>query len=220
VGLRGLLALAYGVERYQVIGPDWLDSERYDVNATIRPGAAKEEVNAMLRNLLAERFHLSLHHETRDMPVYELTIGKGGPKGLKASVEDPSPLPATPEPLQKDKNGLPQLAPGRPSILITSQKGVVRLTVRTSTLAAFANFLTNSQLRLPVVDKTGLTGAYDFVLDFAPELPPSPNGQQPQADAPGIVLALGDQIGLRLEQRKGPVDVLVVDHADKIPAEN
>jgi uncharacterized protein (TIGR03435 family) len=238
VGLRGLLTLAYGVQRDQVIGPDWLDSERYDVNAIIRPGATKEEVNAMLRKLLAERFHISLHHETRDMPVYELTVGKSGPKGLRASVEDPSPLPMTPEPLRSDKNGLPQLPRGRPSILIASQGGVAHLTASTQSLAEFAKFLTN-QLRVLVIDKTGLMGAYDFVLDFVPEVqvagvgpmpqPPSAAGVPgsagaagvpPQDDGPSIYVALPDQLGLRLEQKKGPVDVLVVDHADKVPTEN
>jgi uncharacterized protein (TIGR03435 family) len=227
VGLRGLLTLAYGVQRYQVIGPDWLDSERYDVNATIRPGATKEEANAMVRKLLAERFRVSLLHETRDMPVYELTVGKSGPKGLRASVEDASPLAVTPKPLQSDKNGLPPLAPGRPSILMTMQGMVVHLTASTQTFAAFAGFLTNSgQLQIPVVDKTGLLGSYDFVLDFVPDLVaqqgqvPGAAGVPSQADGPSIYVALQEQLGLRLEQKKGPVDVLVVDHADKVPVEN
>jgi uncharacterized protein (TIGR03435 family) len=212
-----LLALAYGVERYQVIGPDWLDSQRFDITATILRGATKDEVNAMLRHLLAERFRVSLHHETRDLPVYELTVGTRGPKGLRASVEDPSPLPVTPEPSQSAKNGLPQLAPGRPSIPITSQEGVAHLTVRTQTFAAFAKFLTN-QLRVPVVDKTGLTGAYDFILDFTPEVQGA--SVPSQDNGPSIYAALEEQLGLRLEQKKAPVDVLVVDHADKVPAVN
>jgi uncharacterized protein (TIGR03435 family) len=227
VGLRGLLTLAYGLRRYQVVGPDWLDSERFDVIATIRPGATKEEVNAMVRNLLAERFHISLHRETRDMEVYELTVGKSGPKGLKASVEDPSPIQLSPEPLQNDKNGLPQIAPGRPWMLLTMQGMAVHVTARVQTLAAFAGFLTNSvQLRLPVVDKTGLMGAYDFVLDFVPEAQPSPvdvpgtTGLPSQGGGPDIFAALQEQLGLRLEQKKGPVEVLVVDHADRTPAAN
>lgn len=230
VGLRGLLTLAYGLRRDQVIGPDWLDSERFEIIATIRPDATKEEVNAMVRNLLAERFHISLHRETRDKAVYELTVGKGGPKGLKASVEDPSPVPVTPTPLQSDKNGLPQLAPGRPSMLLTMQGMAVHVTAKVQTLAAFAGFLTNSlQLRVPVVDKTGLMGAYDFVLDFVPEAQASPvdvpggTGAAAlpfQGGGPDIFAALQEQLGLRLAQKKGPVEVLVVDHADRTPAAN
>jgi uncharacterized protein (TIGR03435 family) len=230
VGVRGLLTLAYGLRRDQVIGPDWLDSERFEIIATIRPGATKEEVNAMVRNLVTERFHIALHHETRDMMVYELTVGKSGPKGLKASVEDPSPIQLSPEPLQRDKNGLPQVAPGRPWMLLTMQGMAVHVTARVKTLAAFADFLTNSvQLRFPVVDKTGLMGAYDFVLDFVPEAPPSPldvpggpgiTGLPSQGGGPDIFAALQEQLGLRLEQKKGPVEVLVVDHADRTPAAN
>src|SRR5271165_4935802 len=87
LGLKGLLTSAYRVQPYQVIGPDWLDTERFDITATIPQGATKDDADVMLQNLLAERFHLTLHHGIRELPLYELTVGKGGPK-MKPSVED------------------------------------------------------------------------------------------------------------------------------------
>lgn len=225
-GLRGLLVSAYGVQRYQVIGPDWLDSERFEIAATIRPGATKDEVNAMLRNLLTDRFHVSLHHETRDLPVYELTVAKTGAK-LKASVA--ASLPATPEPVRLDKNGAPQFPPGAPSMFFSMRGTTVHLTASTQSISSLASFLFNSELRVPVIDKTGITGSYDFTLDFVPEpQPPSVDvsggtggtGLPSQSGGPDIFVALQEQLGLRLEQKKGPVDVLVVDHADKVPVGN
>ena len=94
---------AYDVKPYQVSGPDWLDTERYDIAAKVPAGATKEQVNAMWQSLLAERFGVTLHHESKEFQVEELVIGRGGHK-LKESAEDPAaPLP--PGPPQMDKNG-------------------------------------------------------------------------------------------------------------------
>jgi len=243
--LKGLLTTAYGVQPYQVIGPDSLDTarfadtDRYDIAATIPEGATKDDVKLMLQNLLAERFHLTLHHETRELPLYELTVGKSGPK-MKPSAEDPNAAPQAPGPLTKGKDGIPQLPPGRRGMMLMVQRGGYHLAANVQTLPMFAQILSN-QLHSPVVDKTGLTGTYDFELDFALDpgqdssplgaLPPPPPGppaaEVPLAgrvpapdDAPGIFAAVQDQLGLRLEKKKGPVDVLVIDHADKTPTEN
>ena len=110
-------------------------------------------------------------------------------------------------------------------MVMTMQGTVVHLTARTQSLEAIAKFLTG-QLRVPVIDKTGLMGTYDFGLDFAPEVqvgsagPAGAAGVPPQDDGPSIYVALERQLGLRLEQKKSPVDVVVVDDADKVPVEN
>jgi len=242
LGLKGLLTTAYAVQPYQVIGPDWLDIERFDIAATIPEGATKDDVKLMLQNLLAERFHLTLHHESRELPLYELTVAKNGPK-MKPSVEDPNPAPEQRVPLPTGKDGLPQLQPGRRGMMMMSRPGGAHMAANLQTLAMFAQIL-SSQLRSPVVDKTGLTGTYDFVLDFTldrfqgfdglggpppPPPPPAagasaapgaPLAAPPQDEAPSIFVALQEQLGLRLEKKKGPVDVLVIDHADKVPTEN
>jgi uncharacterized protein (TIGR03435 family) len=242
LGLNGLLTTAYGVQPYQVIGPDWLATERFDVTATIPEGATKDDVKLMLQNLLVDRFHLTLHHETRELPLYELTVGKGGPK-MKPSVEDTSAQPGGPSPPPTFKDGVPQLPAGHRAMMLLVRPGGLHMVANVQTLAMFAQNLSN-QLRSPVVDKTGLAGTYDFVLDFTldryqgfdglggvPPPPPPPAGgatgtpvaplvAPPQDEAPSIFVALQEQLGLRLEKKKGPVDVLVIDHADKMPTEN
>jgi uncharacterized protein (TIGR03435 family) len=220
LGLKGLLTTAYAVQPYQVIGPDWLDTERFDVTATIHEGATKDDVNLMLQSLLAERFHLTLHHETREFPLYELTVGKNGPK-MKPSVEDTSAPAGAPAPLPRmGKDGVPQLPTGRRAMFLMIRPGGAHMVANVQTLAMFAQILGN-QLRSPVVDKTGLTGTYDYVLDFAlepgqsspfggplPPPPPQPAGATgtpgaplaapPQDEAPSIFVAVQEQLGLRL----------------------
>ena len=87
VSLKQVLTNAYGIKSYQVSGPKWLDSERFDIVAKIAMGATKEQFQMMLQNLLAERFKLAVHHETKELPIYALVVGKGGPK-LKETVDD------------------------------------------------------------------------------------------------------------------------------------
>jgi uncharacterized protein (TIGR03435 family) len=239
VSLMNLLIRAYDVQPFQVTGPSWLDAERYDVVAKVPPGTTKEQFRTMLQNLLAERFHVALHHESKEVQGYELVAGKNGPK-LKPSedVVDSSvpagPPPGPPGPPKTDARGFPQLE--RPGLImmmrIVDKAPIAHLTARAQPLSALVQMLSN-QLHRPVVDKTGLTGKYDFTLEFTPEGggfgpgpggPPAPSAQGP-LDAlvnsgPTMQSAVQEQLGLKLEPKKAPLDMLIVDRADKVPTEN
>lgn len=236
--LKDLISSAYGVKSFQVSGPGWMDTERFDIDAKIPEGTTKEQFNVMMQNLLAERFKLAVHREKKDFPLYELTIAKGGPK-LKPSTEDPSavagPPPPGPPPIGKD--GFPQLPAGRPALMMNFMPNAHRrLMAMVQPVSALADMLSNL-MDGPVIDKTGLTGKFDFTLEFVPEPgfgagpfgapPPPPNadpGQPAGLDAAdqlsGLFTALQEQLGLKLERKKGPLDVWVVDRAEKVPAEN
>jgi uncharacterized protein (TIGR03435 family) len=252
VTVKNVLMNAYGVKGFQISGPSWLDSERYDIVAKLPRGATKAEFMAMLQNLLAERFKLTLHREKKDLPMYVLVVGKNGPK-LKESVDDAAPkegdVPKSDGPaaamgkIAIGKDGFPVLPPGsggRGATAMMLMNGNARMTANRQSMAGLAEML-SGQLDLPVVDMTGLTGNYDFTLYFAPEglvgmrlpgglPPPPPPGEggpgMPMASAPdaqsnpSLFAALQEQLGLKLEQRKGPVDLLVIDHLEKAPVEN
>lgn len=248
VSLKILLTRAYAVKGYQISGPNWLDSERFDIVAKVPPGATKEEFLVMLQNLLAERFKLTLHREKKELPMYALMVGKNGPK-LKESVDDPNakdveaPLPPPPPGgrLPMGKDGFPQLPPGaagRGGMMMMFMNGRARMMANKRTMPEFADMLAQ-QLDRPVLDMTELKGKYDFKLDFDPEGmgpmgrggfvvgPGGPGGPgeggAPAASAPegvNIFAAVQEQLGLKLDQRKGPVDLLVIDHLEKVPTEN
>jgi uncharacterized protein (TIGR03435 family) len=242
LSLKTLLMTGYDLKDEQISGPAWLDTERYDIVATVRPDATKEQAKQMLKNLLTERFKLSLRRETKDLPFYELAVAKGGLR-IHESVEIPDAIkddePRSPGPLP-NKDGVPQLPAGRRGMMMSIISGRLRLSGRSVPISELVNMLGNQSGR-PIIDKTGLTGKYDFDLEFAPEgtigwmglpLPPPPPGGQPgvvagpnpadsQADpAPALVTAMQDQLGLRLDPKKGPLEILVIDSAEKIPTEN
>jgi uncharacterized protein (TIGR03435 family) len=256
VTVKNVLMNAYGVKGFQISGPGWLDSERYDIVAKVPRGATKAEFMVMLQNLLAERFKLTLHREKKDLPMYALVVGKNGPK-LKESVEEPAPKdgdaakaggPGGDRPwaaaamgrLTVGRDGFPVL-PGRNATAMMLTSAGFRMSANRQSMAGLAEMLSN-QLDLPVVDMTGLKGNYDFTLSFAPEglggmrlgappplaaPPPGEGGEgMPAAStpdgqsAPNLFAALQEQLGLKLEQRKGPVDLLVIDHLEKAPVEN
>jgi uncharacterized protein (TIGR03435 family) len=234
--LMMLLTEAYGVQRNQISGPHLLDSEHFDIAAKVPPGTTKEQFRQMIQSLLAERFHLKLHRETKEMPIYELEVAKGGPK-LKESAAAPpdSASPAPGQPLRSDKDGYPMLPHGRGSIMAMAP-GRARLQGEQETMDQLAARL-SMMVGRTVKNGTGLTGKYDFVLSFAPDLsmmnigmpkpPPDADGRGPgpaapssDDSAPSIFTALQEQLGLKLEQKKGPVDLLVIDHVEKTPVEN
>ena len=195
---RMLLTQAYDVHEYQISGPAWLDSERYDIVAKVPKGATKEQFRLMLEDLLANRFHLTLHHETKDLPRFELVVAKGGPKMKEAApplAENesappdgpgappppgagfgpaPGPRPSgvgagRPQMMELGKDGFPKLPPGagRNGIIIMMMPGRARLFSNAQPVLQLARTL-SSQLGRPVIDKTGLTGVYDFTVDFDP----------------------------------------------------
>jgi uncharacterized protein (TIGR03435 family) len=218
--LKNILLRAYGVDSYQLSGPGWLDQERYDILAKIPSGTTEEQFNAMLRNLLTERFNLTSHHETRELRVYELVVGKNGLKMKEAELNISSePVPK----IGADKNGCPELPPGHPLMAgRVTDRGSICWTARMKSIGELATFLAGPPLRDRVVDKTGLAGKYDFTLEYSQQRKSSPGTDSLGAvvDAgPNIVDAV-HQLGLKLESRNAPVDVLVIDHIDKVPTEN
>jgi uncharacterized protein (TIGR03435 family) len=248
VSLSDLIQNAYDVKNYQISGPGWLESVRFDIEAKVPAGTTKAQSKAMLQNLLAERFKLVLHHSTKEGSIYALMVAKNGPK-LKESVDDPNAAPVadranTPVRVTMGKDGMPQLPPGagrRGGMMMMAPGGRMRMMVNGATIAKFIDML-GTQLDRPVVDLTGLTGKYDITLDFAPDqaamqakmaamgVGPPPGmtpdggggaGAMPDAGpAATIFSALPDQLGLRLDARKGPIDLLVIDSVQKTPTEN
>jgi uncharacterized protein (TIGR03435 family) len=239
--LKTLLTIAYDVKNYQVNGPSWLDTERYDIIAKVPDGATKEQVNMMWQNLLKERFGMVLHHESKEFQVSELVVAKGGSK-LKETALDPNAPPPPPptgplEPPKMDKNGFPEMnGPGLRMMFQNGPNGPVgHMVARAQPISGVAGLLGN-QLNRPVVDKTGLTGKYDFNLEYTPDLsglpglpppPPGLGGPAPvapstDASAPGsnLAAAIEQQLGLRLVSNKAKLDVVVVDKAEKVPTDN
>lgn len=212
--LRGLVDIAYDLKLYQYSGPDWTESAHFDVKATLPPGATKEQFQVMLQNLLKERFGLAVHREKREMPVYALVALKSGAKlkrlapGTEAPADDAN-SPGGRRPAPKDAEGFP----------IIKQRGTLsiggnRARLRGQTIDFLLRQL-SGQTHRPVLDETGLTGDFDFTLSWAPN-PDAPNA----VGIPDLYTALQQQLGLRLESKKGPVEILVVDHAEKTPAGN
>jgi len=238
--LKNIVMTAYDVQNYQVTAPDWMSNERYDIVAKVPAGATKAQVNVMWQNLLKERFGMVVHHESKEFPVDELTVAKGGLK-MKETTLPPDAEPfqpaAGPAPPQLDKNGALEMN-GTGAITLISLNAnnpTAHMTARGLTSSEIAIRLAN-MLRRPVIDKTGLTAKYDFVLEFTPDLsgfPPLPPGAPGTGPGPAgpadnnasvpatsIPAAVEKQLGLKLTPAKGKLDVVVVDRAEKIPTEN
>jgi uncharacterized protein (TIGR03435 family) len=179
---------AYNVKGYQVSGPPWIESERYDVAAKAAGAAPETQLRLMLQTLLKERFKLAFHRETKELQGYALLVAKGGHK-LRESTT----------------GGEPSMKPIRAAF-----------TGERVSMDYLANLLM-SPMRMPVVDRTGLAGRYDFTIDLGPYLQPAMSPEDMQA---AMSEGLQQQLGLRLEARKLPIEILVVDHADKTPLEN
>jgi uncharacterized protein (TIGR03435 family) len=205
--LNTLIAAAYNLNPRAISGgPAWIESDHYDILAKA-PGEVRpnlDEQMAMLRKLLADRFKLTFHREQKELSIYALTVAKSGSKVKESAVSpDDSPI-------------------GPPPLIFVVTPPAVRLPGRYATMAELASVFQRGVLDRPVVDKTGLPGRYDFDLEFTPD--ESQFGGvlgRPPGDAPlpGLFAAIQQQLGLRLEATKGPVDVLVIDGAAR-PSEN
>lgn len=228
--LRNLLYYVFDEQVYLITAPDWQTSEYYTISANVPPGTTKEQFNLMLQNLLAERFHMIAHHEVKELPGYEMVVGRSDPR-LRRSSEADTVLAE--EPLSgpllsdtKDARGYPQLARPGLTVLATrivSHIPVIHLTARARTLSELAKFLSGA-FASPIIDKTGLNGRYDFEFDYADEGQIPKNGSRDSdlmdASLQRIPDALQVQLGLKLKPSKLPLDTLVVDKIDKIPTEN
>jgi uncharacterized protein (TIGR03435 family) len=204
VPLRLVIMVAYRVKTEQISGgPSWMDTERYDINAKAERPSSVEELHTMLQNLLADRFQLRFHREKKELPMYALTVDKNGPK-LEAH--------------QAQNAGEPWIDQAVTGMLHMT------MTAKFVPMDYFAWRL-GMQLDRPVVDRTALKGGYDFVLKYTRDLPPGVppnamlNGEPIDTSGPNIFEALRQQLGLKLEPQKGPVDSMVIDHVER-PAEN
>lgn len=231
VGLtvKRLICIAYDLNDFQVLGgPNWIDSDRYDVQAT--PGSALEEQlqkmksdesslvkRQMMQALLADRFKLTLHHDTKELPIFSLVVAKGGSKLHETKPDDAN----------IDAANAPPHPPGKGWMRMSFQSTAIELTAQAMAMDGLARQLA-MQLGSTVQDHTELTGTYDFTLRFTPNdagaVVPDPGGSGASgsiADNAGtsVFAALEDQLGLKLESKKGPVDVVVVDHLEK-PSDN
>ena len=225
--LSNLVTLAYNLNRYNYSGPDWMDTERFNIIAKVPEGATKDQFRTMVENLLFDRFKMKVHRETREMAGYDLVVAKGGPKLAEAVEDPPGAAPAgTSGPLKFDSEGFPELPPGRDSTMIIAN-GRARMRRHNYTMAELASQIA-FQLAKPVNDASGLRGKYDFVLFWStggPARAPATSESgalpaPPEDTGPNLFNALQQQLGLKLEPRKVSVSVLVVDHMEKVPTEN
>jgi uncharacterized protein (TIGR03435 family) len=196
VSLRALVKKAYSVRDFQIAeAPSWFDSQRYDISAKAEGAAGDKQLELMLQSLLADRFKLKLRRETRDMQVYIITIGKSGVKLRETAPPDDG---------------------GTAGVRI---RGVGRLTGIKGTIRQLAEAL--SDLRLngstildrPVIDGTGLAGVYDFALEWTPDFGSSDGAVDRLG--PSIFTAIQEQLGLKLDRRSAPVEVLIIEHVEK-----
>ena len=180
VNLRTLVLMAYPIQPFQLSGgPPWLRWRRFDITAKASAGGHKDQTWLMLQTLLADRFQLAIHRETRELPIFEIVAAKGGIRIQPA-----------------------QRAPGAADDSIQTFAGRIKaLMVPMPDLALVLSGMSGHL----VVDRTGLKGKYDFPLEFAPE--------GADSDLPSLYTALQTQLGLRLETAKGPVEMIVIDHA-------
>jgi uncharacterized protein (TIGR03435 family) len=230
MSLPNLITMAYAIPHYRLSAPQELNMLRFNIEARMPVETTKEQFEEMLRNLLAERFGLKVHRENRPMETYELVVAKNGPKLKDAAPDKPaeesndaSRRPGPPGPPQKNAEGYPIPPPGNDSwMAMMNGKAVMRDHAQTT--ADMAERFSN-QIGKPVTDATGLKGKYDYTIYWsAAAMRPaaaSPDGHVPdEADGPTLFQAIQEQLGLKLETKKGQVEMLVVDHVDKKPTEN
>jgi len=188
---RSVVRWAYNVVDFQVTGPDWMDQQRYDIVAKTPAGASDEQLRLMMRTLLADRFKLAAHQQTREAQAWVLSVGKNGPK-FKESASD-----------------------GESSIVPDQKR--MSLAVQRTQVSQLVDFLAPI-LRAPVLDETGLKGRYDITIAVDKYIP---DHVTPITDMVSVIVnAIQQELGLKLEQKKMPVDFVVVDRAEMTPTEN
>lgn len=262
--LRDLIRTAYEVKDYQILGADSLgslmDAQRFNIRATIPPGATEKQVPEMLQTLLAERFKLAVRRETKEESVYALVVAKGGPK-LKAAEPEPktsgdaaASASEAPKPGERvlgigadqvrisgnmrDGKGITVNGGPMGQMHVSMADGKIHMEASRMTMAGLADVVTNF-VGKPVVDMTDLKGEYQVAFDLSMDdvmnvartagMPMSPraaignagNGPAVASDPSGsAIFASMQQLGLKLESRKAPVSVIVVEHFEKTPTEN
>ncbi|HWE49247.1 MAG TPA: TIGR03435 family protein [Bryobacteraceae bacterium] len=194
-----MLQVAFRIRAEQIVGiPGWLDSQRFDMQAKAEKPSTADELHVMLVNMLVDRMHLKYHREKRDMQMYALVVSKEGAKLVRRESAAGDTW--------VDLHG---------HNLQTKMQGI-------NARMDFLAFRLAEELDRPVVDMTGLKGTYDFEVNYTRELPHNfpeggkLNGEEPDTSGPALFAALKQQIGLELKAEKGPVDVIVIDGAEKL----
>jgi len=196
VSMKSAIAWAYSVKGYQVTGPGWLETERYDINGRAAGEVPEDQLRLMVQSLLAERFKLTAHREEKVLPVYALVVGKGGPKFRESETQ-----------------GEMAMQPGG--------RGKFNGTVQRISMSQAADFLSQAPLGRPVVDETGLKGRYDISIDVSAYFSNEAQMKEFQADPTQLIFAVvQEQLGLKLEPKKSPLQLVIVDGAEKVPTEN
>jgi uncharacterized protein (TIGR03435 family) len=231
LALKDYIRIAYRVKDYQVSGPDWITGERFEIDAKLPEGATREQVPDMLQSLLTDRFGLKLHRGSKEFPVYALVVASGGLK-MKELPPDPADDAAAP---------VDVVATGGPSgVTMNFGRGSTfnfadnKFEARKINMLSLADSLGRYMDR-PIVDMTGLTGKYDFTLPLTTEdyrallirsaiaagvsLPPEALRLLDGASDESLHTALRT-VGLKLEPRKAPLEVLLIDQIKKVPTEN
>jgi uncharacterized protein (TIGR03435 family) len=207
--IRQLILRAYGLWEYQFSGPAWAGSTRFDVVAKLPDGATRDQIPAMLQGLLAERFGLAVHRETKELDAWTLVVAKGGPKMMAAAPDDAGVLD-----MGRMLDGLWSVGAGADSPFGSNFTGgtgtEMQLAFKKIPVAALAQFI-GIYLNTPVIDTTGLKGGYQATLVFSLGDP---------ATVSGSMISAVKQLGLSLERRKTPIEMLVVDHVEQTPKGN
>ncbi len=258
--IADLIVAAYKVKSFQVSGPDWIKTERWDIVAKLPEGSNKDQVPEMLQSLLADRFKLALHRDTKDQSVYALIVGKGGPKLKESPPDEVTPADAPPP---KEEKGVTTVDTGQGKMSIKADgsggatvkgpngmtqkvsmsNGMMHIELNKTTMDQMAEALTRFVDR-PVVNMTDLKGNYQVALDLTMEdlmrvaraagvsVPPGAlagrggggGGDKPgdSASDPGesSIFRSVQDMGLKLDARKAPLELIVVDHVEKTPTEN
>jgi uncharacterized protein (TIGR03435 family) len=210
--LLSLIMMAYGVPSFRLEGPSWLGTERFNITANVPAGITREQFLIRLQKLLAERLGLAVHEEERPAPAFALVIDKGGLRMKESAVVALAEGGVAQSP-GVDKDGIAIAPAGVKGLWMNFGGGRFVIQGHQERAVDLAEALTD-QLDQPVTDATGLQGRYDFRLEFAPV-----NVQQADDSVPSIFSAVR-QLGLRLEPRKVPAKMIVVDHVEKTPIAN
>lgn len=190
VSLKAAIKWAYHVMDYQVIGPEWTGNERYNISAKAAKPAAEDELRLMLQALLADRFKLTFHRQTKEMQAYVIVVAKGGVKFHESEV-DGEPV------VNPDKSTMSVDVKGMPASQVID--------------------MMSRMLHAPVINNSGFTGRYDMKVNIARYLP---DGSTPFDPIATIILAMQEELGLKLELKKVAIDLLVIDGAEKAVGEN
>jgi uncharacterized protein (TIGR03435 family) len=223
--LRNIIRNAWNITNDQIVGgPEWIDTERFDITAKASKPFGQDEARAMLQALLAERFGLATHHETRELPVYLLVLarkdGALGPQMKKADVDCAALFAAVTAggkmPERLPNGNLPC------GISVRANQGQGLVTGNGVAMEQLARNLVGGVGRI-VVDRTGLAGYYDINLTFAADGPPpapgAPAGPAPDSTGPSLFTAMQEQLGLKLDPGRAPISVLVIDHVQRPAAD-